>query len=564
MSNPHQELASPDQTVSGKDSSNPLMADNLPKIVWYSTHHVTLIKSWLVQKQTALGKDKSNPLIVDSLLKTVWSSIHHLLINEVLTIQRQTTTGANTPRSDEDRLELIELMVFLLPSDKKGDLTTHTTKYISSTQTQKVFANMRRVGKGFFRVKTPLFEGMLVEQQVVEEGDAEVHGEEVNGGDAAKGDVSAAHGEVPTTDEEPSIPSLTPPTPPPQPYQDIPSTSQRVESSDETMMDDVSNQGRMIAKMDQDVDVVLKDDKEVADDDKEVANDDKDDQKEAKIITEVVTTSSETITTSSTTINTAEAHVPATTLTAAPARVTAASSKKRKGVVIKDPEESTTSIIIPAETKSKDKGKGIMVEEPKPLKKRQQIKHEKYARELEAELNKNINWDEAIDHVTRRQKRIIYTCSNLEESKKCTWSSKSQGLEAVGILWCTDHYVYHHTADFVSGEEVPTHKVYSGLDVKCKPSESEGFEQIIDFLNAKPIRFALTVNSTVYASCVKQFWMTAKVKKVNGQEDIQALVDKQKVIIMEESIRRDLKFDKAEVTACLPNDTIFAELARMG
>nr|GFA18226.1 hypothetical protein [Tanacetum cinerariifolium] len=39
----------------------------------------------------------------------------------------------------------------------------------------------------------------------------------------------------------------------------------------------------------------------------------------------------------------------------------------------------------------------------------------------------------------------------------------------------------------------------------------------------------------------------AKVKKVNGQEHIQALVDKQKVIIMEESIRHDLKFDKAKV-----------------
>nr|GEW97330.1 hypothetical protein [Tanacetum cinerariifolium] len=33
---------SPDQTVSDKDSSNPLMADILPKIVWFSTHHVTL------------------------------------------------------------------------------------------------------------------------------------------------------------------------------------------------------------------------------------------------------------------------------------------------------------------------------------------------------------------------------------------------------------------------------------------------------------------------------------------------------------------------------------------
>nr|GEW93212.1 hypothetical protein [Tanacetum cinerariifolium] len=50
--------------------------------------------------------------------------------------------------------------------------------------------------------------------------------------------------------------------------------------------------------------------------------------------------------------------------------------------------------------------------------------------------------------------------------------------------------------------------------LKEKPSESKGFEQIIDFLNAKPIRYALMVNPTVYDSRVKQFWTTTKVKKV--------------------------------------------------
>nr|GFD04933.1 hypothetical protein [Tanacetum cinerariifolium] len=54
------------------------------------------------------------------------------------------------------------------------------------------------------------------------------------------------------------------------------------------------------------------------------------------------------------------------------------------------------------------------------------------------------------------------------------------------------------------------------------------------------------------------------VKKVNGQEHIQALVDKQKVIITEESVRHDIQFDDAEGTVCLPNDNIFEELARMG
>nr|GEZ14985.1 putative ribonuclease H-like domain-containing protein [Tanacetum cinerariifolium] len=47
-------LKDPDETVSGKDTSNPLMAENFPKIVWYSTHHVAQMKSWLVQKQTTL------------------------------------------------------------------------------------------------------------------------------------------------------------------------------------------------------------------------------------------------------------------------------------------------------------------------------------------------------------------------------------------------------------------------------------------------------------------------------------------------------------------------------
>nr|GEX47480.1 ribonuclease H-like domain-containing protein [Tanacetum cinerariifolium] len=45
------------------------------------------------------------------------------------------------------------------------DLSSHTTRYTSPTLTQKVFANMRRVGKGIFGVETPLFASMLVQPQ---------------------------------------------------------------------------------------------------------------------------------------------------------------------------------------------------------------------------------------------------------------------------------------------------------------------------------------------------------------------------------------------------------------
>nr|GFD39468.1 hypothetical protein [Tanacetum cinerariifolium] len=75
----------------------------------------------------------------------------------------------------------------------------------------------------------------------------------------------------------------------------------------------------------------------------------------------------------STTILAAEPQVPAATPTVVPVRVTAASTRRRKGVVIKDPKEESTAK-TPADTKSKDKGKGIMVEEPMSMKKKQQVK----------------------------------------------------------------------------------------------------------------------------------------------------------------------------------------------
>nr|GEW54534.1 putative ribonuclease H-like domain-containing protein [Tanacetum cinerariifolium] len=84
------------------------------------------------------------------------------------------------------------------------DLSSHTTRYISPALTQKVFANMRRVRKGFSGVETPLFASMLVQPQAAEE-DEEV--------------------KVPTA---PAPPSPTPaPSPPPHdptltPYASLP------------------------------------------------------------------------------------------------------------------------------------------------------------------------------------------------------------------------------------------------------------------------------------------------------------------------------------------------------
>ncbi|GKD98095.1 hypothetical protein Tco_1381992, partial [Tanacetum coccineum] len=80
-----------------------------------------------------------------------------------------------------------------------------------------------------------------------------------------------------------------------------------------------------------------------------------------------------------------------------------------------------------------------------------------------------------------------------------------------------------------------THNLVAFLE---KPKESDGFEGIIDFLNASSIRYVLTVNPTIYTSCIKQFWATAKAKTVNGEVHIQALVDGKQVIITETKLER--------------------------
>nr|GEV17898.1 ribonuclease H-like domain-containing protein [Tanacetum cinerariifolium] len=212
-------------------------------------------------------------------------------------------------------------------------------------------------------------------------------------------------------------------------------TSQRIKSSDDTIMEDVSNQGWMIDELDRDEGVVLmaKKEEEKKAEEIKVGGDEQvkgsqaeiyqinmdhaskvlskqEDEPEvqeamevvttAKLITKVVAAVSESVSAASVTI----VVVPAATITVAPVRVAATSTRQRKRVVIKDPEEESTAK-NPAETKSKDKGKGIMVEEPKPMKKKQQVEmDEEYARKLHKELNKDIDWDVAIDHVKQKAK----------------------------------------------------------------------------------------------------------------------------------------------------------------
>nr|GEY55939.1 hypothetical protein [Tanacetum cinerariifolium] len=331
----------------------------------------------------------------------------------------------------------------LIIQNQLGDLSTPTAKYISPALTKKVFANMRKVGKGFSGVETPLYEADVTAD--VEE-DIQAH----------------------------LIPSLAPPTSP-SPLQDIPSTShevldacaaltrrvehlehdkvaqdleitklktrvkklkrankvkplklrrlrkvgtfQRIESSDDTIMEDVINQGRMIDELDRDEGVALMGEKEEEKQAKEVkviAGDAQVEGRQAEIqaeiyqidmnhLSKVLSMHEEEpevapVSVASTIIPAAEPNIPVVTITAALIKVDAASTRQRRGVVIRDLKKESTAI-TPDETKNK--GKGIMVEEPKPMKKKQQVEmDEAYARKLHKELNQDIDRDVAIEHNT--------------------------------------------------------------------------------------------------------------------------------------------------------------------
>nr|GFA08351.1 hypothetical protein [Tanacetum cinerariifolium] len=183
----------------------------------------------------------------------------------------------NTPRSDEDRLKLMELMVFLLQKGVCVNIGIPAARLSSyccqadfwNTASVKRSGDVARVGKGFSRVETPLFEGMLVVVQPAEEGlvadqvpvdaavDAHVaedvshdsilstpphHVENLETANAAqKLEIVQLKARVKKLEKANKIKSSKL-----RRLRKV-GTSRRVESSDD--MEDVFNQGRMIADM---------------------------------------------------------------------------------------------------------------------------------------------------------------------------------------------------------------------------------------------------------------------------------------------------------------------------
>ncbi|GJS16678.1 hypothetical protein Tco_0411150 [Tanacetum coccineum] len=98
-----------------------------------------------------------------------------------------------------------------------------------------------------------------------------------------------------------------------------------------------------------------------------------------------------------------------------------------------------------------------------------------------------------------------------------------------------------------------------------KSTGSEGFHQVIDFLNQSHICYALTKKPDVCVSFIKQFWKSAEVTTAdNGEVKITAIIDVHSMTITEASLRRHLKLDDYDGITSIPNSEIFKQLALMG
>nr|GEZ39475.1 hypothetical protein [Tanacetum cinerariifolium] len=97
-----------------------------------------------------------------------------------------------------------------------------------------------------------------------------------------------------------------------------------------------------------------------------------------------------------------------------------------------------------------------------------------------------------------------------------------------------------------------------------KYEHNQDFHQILDFVKASHISYALTFNPTVYVSHIRQFWSIARIETTEEGTKILATVDGKLRTVSESSIRRNLKLNDEAGISSLPDTELFKNLTLIG
>nr|GFA98828.1 synaptobrevin, longin-like domain protein [Tanacetum cinerariifolium] len=97
-----------------------------------------------------------------------------------------------------------------------------------------------------------------------------------------------------------------------------------------------------------------------------------------------------------------------------------------------------------------------------------------------------------------------------------------------------------------------------------KSEHNVDFHPMVYFIEASPLRYALTVKPTVYVSHIRQFWSTARIETKKEGTKIHATVDGILRTITESSLRRNIKLKDEEGISSLPDTELFENLTLMG
>nr|GEY88471.1 hypothetical protein [Tanacetum cinerariifolium] len=353
---------------------------------------------------------------------------------------------------------------------------------------------MRRVGKGCPGVKTPLFEEPKTDVLENAADDQSIQSP------TSLTPLPQQPQDIPSTSQVQSPPpqQQSPPPAQPQVAQDLEilklktrvkklerankvktvklrrlrkvGTSQRIESSDDTLMKDAD-----IYHIDMDhaakVLSMQEDESEVQEAVEVVTT--------AKLITEVVAAVSETVSAVAVIPSAAPETISAAAIptviapsikVAAPVKTAVPSTRRKRGVVIKDPEEES-SAKTPTETTSKDKGKGMSYDEIHPI--------------FEAKFNANLEFlPKSKEQIEEEESRAIATINETpaqKVAKRRKLIEKAKEAESIKqhlqIVPDEDDDVFTEATPLarkvpVVDYQIPTHEVYPGTNAKCSKTLS--------------------------------------------------------------------------------------------